>query len=123
MFKSVMGMGEKNQPAKSRKGCMRGKGGPENAACTYKELCTPPIGIHLVTNEVRTQQSSVGTNVSSSESVGENEMGIDTIWENLNANLPDFDDSSMWAEAGASMDFQAMTDSGIFFEDGMRPWC
>ncbi|PSS31303.1 Dehydration-responsive element-binding protein like [Actinidia chinensis var. chinensis] len=178
MFKSVMGMGEKNQPAKSRKGCMRGKGGPENAACTYKgvrqrtwgkwvaeirepkggarlwlgtfdtsreaaiaydaaarklygpeavlnlpELCTPPIGIHLVTNEVRTQQSSVGTNVSSSESVGENEMGIDTIWENLNANFPDFDDSSMWAEAGASMDFQAMTDSGIFFEDGMHPWC
>ncbi|KAJ7966817.1 Dehydration-responsive element-binding protein like [Quillaja saponaria] len=41
MLKSGMGMEEKKQvkkpaQASSRKGCMRGKGGPENAACTYK---------------------------------------------------------------------------------------
>lgn len=42
MSKAVMGLAaEKRQPkrptqASSRKGCMRGKGGPENALCTYK---------------------------------------------------------------------------------------
>lgn len=43
MLKSKVGLGEekqgrKQQPcqASSRKGCMRGKGGPENALCTYK---------------------------------------------------------------------------------------
>ncbi|KAG2698486.1 hypothetical protein I3760_07G153300 [Carya illinoinensis] len=41
MLKSDMGLGERKQvkePARasSRKGCMRGKGGPENAMCTYK---------------------------------------------------------------------------------------
>jgi hypothetical protein len=42
MSKSIMsGFGEKKQfkkpaQASSRKGCMRGKGGPENALCTYK---------------------------------------------------------------------------------------
>ena len=43
MLKSVMDLGGKKQqvmkkPAKatSRKGCMRGKGGPENASCTFK---------------------------------------------------------------------------------------
>ncbi|KAF3446380.1 hypothetical protein FNV43_RR11559 [Rhamnella rubrinervis] len=42
MLKSVMGsVGERKQAKKpaqasSRKGCMRGKGGPENATCTYK---------------------------------------------------------------------------------------
>ncbi|XP_021759887.1 dehydration-responsive element-binding protein 2D-like [Chenopodium quinoa] len=43
MLKSKLGLGEKKQgkkhqvcQASSRKGCMRGKGGPENALCTYK---------------------------------------------------------------------------------------
>ncbi|KAL0351820.1 UNVERIFIED_CONTAM: Dehydration-responsive element-binding protein 2D [Sesamum calycinum] len=41
MFKSMADMGEEKRvrkpaQASSRKGCMRGKGGPENAACTYK---------------------------------------------------------------------------------------
>ncbi|RVX15087.1 Dehydration-responsive element-binding protein 2D [Vitis vinifera] len=42
MLKSPsMGVGERKQAKKtaqasSRKGCMRGKGGPENAMCTYK---------------------------------------------------------------------------------------
>ncbi|PSR99637.1 Dehydration-responsive element-binding protein like [Actinidia chinensis var. chinensis] len=181
MLKSVMGMGEKNKPAKktlratSRKGCMRGKGGPENAACTYKgvrqrtwgkwvaeirepnggdrlwlgtfdtsreaaiaydaaarKLYGPEAKLNLpeLRAAVHTQQSpSVSllcdstSGAHSSASVGENDIGIDAIRENLNANLPDFDDSSMWAEATASMDFQAMTDPGIFFEDGMGPWC
>lgn len=41
MLKSGIGLGERKQvkkpaQASSRKGCMRGKGGPENATCTYK---------------------------------------------------------------------------------------
>ncbi|KAL0438489.1 UNVERIFIED_CONTAM: Dehydration-responsive element-binding protein 2D [Sesamum latifolium] len=41
MFKPMADMGEEKRvrkpaQASSRKGCMRGKGGPENAACTYK---------------------------------------------------------------------------------------
>lgn len=41
MLKPSIGFGEKKQAKKpaqasSRKGCMRGKGGPENATCTYK---------------------------------------------------------------------------------------
>ncbi|PON90988.1 AP2/ERF domain containing protein [Trema orientale] len=41
MLKSSIGFGERKQvkkpaQASSRKGCMRGKGGPENAMCTYK---------------------------------------------------------------------------------------
>ncbi|XP_041017383.1 dehydration-responsive element-binding protein 2D-like [Juglans microcarpa x Juglans regia] len=41
MLKSDMGLVERKQvkkpaQASSRKGCMRGKGGPENALCTYK---------------------------------------------------------------------------------------
>ncbi|RDY04407.1 Dehydration-responsive element-binding protein 2D, partial [Mucuna pruriens] len=41
MLKSGMGIEERKQAKKSaqassRKGCMRGKGGPENASCTYK---------------------------------------------------------------------------------------
>ena len=41
MLKSGIGIEERKQlkkpaQASSRKGCMRGKGGPENASCTYK---------------------------------------------------------------------------------------
>ncbi|XP_073304720.1 dehydration-responsive element-binding protein 2D-like [Primulina huaijiensis] len=41
MLKSVVSMGEERKVRKvarasSRKGCMRGKGGPENASCSYK---------------------------------------------------------------------------------------
>nr|KYP64639.1 Dehydration-responsive element-binding protein 2D [Cajanus cajan] len=40
-MKSGVGIEERKQvkkraPSRSRKGCMRGKGGPENASCTYK---------------------------------------------------------------------------------------
>ncbi|KAF4358295.1 hypothetical protein F8388_014565 [Cannabis sativa] len=41
MLKSSIGFVERRQvkrpaQASSRKGCMRGKGGPENATCTFK---------------------------------------------------------------------------------------
>ncbi|KAK3009726.1 hypothetical protein RJ639_013068 [Escallonia herrerae] len=51
------------------------------------------------------------------EMVEDNElMGLqDGLWGNLNANLPEFDDSSIWAEATATMDYQAMAaDPGLF---------
>ncbi|KGN62640.1 dehydration-responsive element-binding protein 2D [Cucumis sativus] len=36
MLKSCSSNNKNNKKASSRKGCMRGKGGPENALCTYK---------------------------------------------------------------------------------------
>lgn len=36
MLSSMEKKGRRTAQASSRKGCMRGKGGPENAACTYK---------------------------------------------------------------------------------------
>ncbi|KAA0065197.1 hypothetical protein IC582_006475 [Cucumis melo] len=36
MLKSCSSNNKNNKKASSRKGCMRGKGGPENASCTYK---------------------------------------------------------------------------------------
>ncbi|KAL2346287.1 hypothetical protein Fmac_000287 [Flemingia macrophylla] len=47
VMKSGTGTEERKQlkkpaQASSRKGCMRGKGGPENASCTYKGFPPPP---------------------------------------------------------------------------------
>lgn len=201
MLKSV----KKPAQATSRKGCMRGKGGPENAACTYKgvrqrtwgkwvaeirgpnrgarlwlgtfdtsheaalaydavarklygsdaklnlpELCVgssqysiPSVNfpVNPVKKEITSGDSPENPDVLSSgfsyesrmERVGENDVGIlEGFWGNLNANLPEFDDSSLWAEATATMDFQSVLNSGIFagnFEDGkgwgamQDPWC
>lgn len=42
-------------------------------------------------------------------------FGGEGIWGNLNTNLPEFDDSSIWEEAQASTSFQeAVNDPGIF---------
>lgn len=43
------------------------------------------------------------------------EGAIEGVWGDLNANLPDVDDDSIWAEAQASTSFQAaVNDPGIF---------
>ncbi|KAA8537572.1 hypothetical protein F0562_027180 [Nyssa sinensis] len=219
MLKSAIGFREKKQEiirkpskASSRKGCMRGKGGPENASCTYKgvrqrtwgkwvaeirepnggarlwlgtfdtsreaafaydaaarklygldaKINLPEFSLHSSTdtqvahiNMEKKMQIQQNSGASSSDSpssgggsdesvmcdnelaislptgdfesqnkerVGDDEVATDGIWENLNVNLPDFDDSSMWAEAMATVDFhQAVGDPGNFagnFEDG-----
>ncbi|KAL5845181.1 hypothetical protein ACOSQ4_011139 [Xanthoceras sorbifolium] len=60
-----------------------------------------------------------------------NEEGMDGFWENLNVNLPVFDES-IWAEAAMSIDYPIMGEPGVFgsnFVDGtgwdllQTPWC
>ncbi|XAR64155.1 hypothetical protein NMG60_11024395 [Bertholletia excelsa] len=218
MLKSVAGGGENKKQKKpvqatSRKGCMRGKGGPENASCTYKgvrqrtwgkwvaEIREPNRGARLwlgtfdtsveaalaydaaarklygpdaklnlpelyagsgphfpsnyqVTNELPIQQRlvSLGSSSSSpvsgvteesvtsdnkctvnipaavesrevvesqqgggwSEGIDGDENGIDGLRWNLNMDLPDIDDSAMWAEAAAAVDLHALAAQGIF---------
>ncbi|KAF5747148.1 putative Dehydration-responsive element-binding protein 2G [Tripterygium wilfordii] len=188
--------------ASSRKGCMRGKGGPENALCTYKgvrqrtwgkwvaEIREPNRGarlwlgtfdtshdaamaydaaagklygpeakinlpelhalsqsqhqtpcVHTQVTQLETAQNQTpvpctsGANPrcpSNSNPVAiPNDNSINSIrppennhlkpehgdlfdiWENLNVNLPAFDDS-IWAEAATSIDFPVMENSGIF---------
>nr|QNI23789.1 AP2/ERF transcription factor [Camptotheca acuminata] len=220
----------KASQASSRKGCLRGKGGPDNASCTYKgvrqrtwgkwvaEIREPNGGDRLwlgtfntsreaafaydaaarkiyglnaklnlpevvnveveeaqfslksfsdtqVTTHMEKQQNSSGESSSdnpssggtdesvlcdnefaissptgdfvesrNNEGVGDNEVGIDGIWENLNVNLPDLDDSFIWAEAMATVGFDQVAmvgDPRTFagnFEDGKgwesvhHPW-
>lgn len=49
------------------------------------------------------------------DAVGENIFILDSPFNNLNVNLPEFDDSDMWEEAASTLDFQAqaMCDPGI----------
>ncbi|KAI8003034.1 Dehydration-responsive element-binding protein 2D [Camellia lanceoleosa] len=220
MLKSVVNLREKKQQqqqgnkvvkkpdrATSRKGCMRGKGGPENASCTYKgvrqrtwgkwvaEIREPnrgsrvwlgtfgtsveaamaydsaarrlygpganlnlpelyaattrfsisgtniPINLHQESSGLDSAGSSesplsgltnesvyaaaatsfpggdMGVESRNKERVGREERGDDGFWRNLNAELPEFDDSAMWAEATATMDFQVMARPGNFVED------
>ncbi|KAK4860522.1 hypothetical protein QYF36_025523 [Acer negundo] len=60
-----------------------------------------------------------------------NEHGTDGFWENLNVNLPVFDES-IWAEAAMSIDYPIMGEQGMYgsnFVDGtgwdmlQTPWC
>lgn len=56
--------------------------------------------------------------------IGENNIGSESIFKNLNVNLPEFDDSALWKEAASTTDYeiQAFGDPGIAaatFGDGI----
>ncbi|XP_044510308.1 dehydration-responsive element-binding protein 2D-like [Mangifera indica] len=217
---------KKPAQASSRKGCMRGKGGPENALCTYKgvrqrtwgkwvaeirepnrgarlwlgtfdtsheaavaydaaarklygpdaklnlpelsvnsqyptapatsqvpQMPNPPQVIHgsginrspstpiptmndatQVYNNNNNSMMSVESHSNLAENdykVGQNEQGMDGFWENLNVNLPVFDES-IWAEAAMSIDYPMLGEPGPpagHLLDGagwdvfQTPWC
>ncbi|XP_031269142.1 dehydration-responsive element-binding protein 2D-like [Pistacia vera] len=220
---------KKPAQASSRKGCMRGKGGPENALCTYKgvrqrtwgkwvaeirepnrgarlwlgtfdtsheaamaydaaarKLYGPDAKLNLPELSVNSQYPTASANTQvpqmpnqpqnihdsgikcspdtplptvndatqvynnnsiipfpndSIEShpnlaeneakVGQNEQGMDGFCENLNVNLPEFDES-IWAEAAMSIDYPMLEEPGLFggnLVDGAgwdmlkTPWC
>lgn len=209
MSSSKMPSGEGSQNEKkhghsaSRKGCMKGKGGPENASCPYKgvrqrhwgkwvsEIREPNGGNRLwlgtfetsyeaamaydaaarklygpnaklnlpelaetvqfppysegfqmrypkrvnVGSETLLYQNKENGESSQNPLLGVNaepvlyannsepmyktveEMQSYGLLENLNVNLPEVDDSSMWAQAIADTDFQALADPGIFYGD------
>ncbi|KAJ4702027.1 Dehydration-responsive element-binding protein like [Melia azedarach] len=239
MSKTLMGSGigekkhlKKPAQASSRKGCMRGKGGPENALCTYKgvrqrtwgkwvaeirepnrgarlwlgtfdtsheaamaydaaarklygpeaKLNLPELGVNsqyptpsanirvarmgnqpqTIHNNSRTTcssnsplpgtsdatqvynynnnsimsypedsvESSQGKLAENDVNIGQNEQGMDGFWENLNVNLPVFDES-IWTEAAMSIEYPNMGEPELFagnFVDGsgwdmlQTPW-
>ncbi|OIT01182.1 PREDICTED: dehydration-responsive element-binding protein 2D-like [Nicotiana attenuata] len=61
--------------------------------------------------------------------INQNEGIGGEMWRDLNMNLPEIDDSSIWEEAKASTSFQeAVSDPGIYacnLDDGINypPWC
>ncbi|EPS61812.1 hypothetical protein M569_12986, partial [Genlisea aurea] len=160
--------GRKPAQASSRKGCMRGKGGPENASCTYKgvrqrtwgkwvaeirepnrgsrvwlgtfdtsyeaaiaydaaarKLYGPEAKVNLphlyedrAAEEEEEEDGSSIANFDSPENGFAGDGGefasCSGILQNLNMNLPEVDDSYLWAEAAKDTSFQIVHDPGAF---------
>ncbi|XP_027171870.1 dehydration-responsive element-binding protein 2D-like [Coffea eugenioides] len=91
-----------------------------NATATGYPTGTATVGITSVRND--------NTNVihdNGNEAVRSEEAPMKEVWNSLKSNLPETDDSSIWAEAQAASPFQvAMNDPGIFDGnlDGNYPW-
>ncbi|KAM7514108.1 hypothetical protein LguiA_003691 [Lonicera macranthoides] len=182
-----MNLGERKQvkrsaQASSRKGCMRGKGGPENASCTFKgvrqrtwgrwvaEIREPNRGARIwlgtfessraaalaydaaarrlygadaklnlpeesesafssvteqaAVNEVNNNDDDTTTTTTTTNNNNNNQFhenhNSHVFWEDLNLNLPEFDDSAIWAEAAATVDFPAIGFWLAMEEEGRR---